>query len=239
MNSLQQKNILITGASKGIGKATALLFATFKVNIGLIARNESELLALQSEIIAKGSNCNIYTGNVSDENFVNNTVQSFIQNFGSIDIMINNAGFGIFKPTTEISLQEWEDVFATNATGTFLFCKAVIPNMKENKKGHIINLASDVAKRTFANGSLYCASKYAQDAFSMAIRKELRPFEIKVSVVYSGLVDSYFHAEPEGDTSHKNWLKNEDMANAIVYIASQPKHVVIDELMIHPLEQEY
>lgn len=239
MNSLQQKNILITGASKGIGKATALLFATFKVNIGLIARNESELLALQSEIIAKGSNCNIYTGNVSDENFVNNTVQSFIQNFGSIDIMINNAGFGIFKPTTEISLQEWEDIFATNATGTFLFCKAVIPNMKENKKGHIINLASDVAKRTFANGSLYCASKYAQDAFSMAIRKELRPFEIKVSVVYSGLVDSYFHAEPEGDTSHKNWLKNEDMANAIVYIASQPKHVVIDELMIHPLEQEY
>ena len=239
MNSLQQKNILITGASKGIGKATALLFATFKVNIGLIARNESELLAVQSEVIAKGSNCNIYTGNVSDENFVDSTVQSFIQSFGSVDIMINNAGFGIFKSTTEISLQEWEDVFATNATGTFLFCKAVIPTMKDNKKGHIINLASDVAKRTFANGSLYCASKYAQDAFSMAIRKELRPFEIKVSVVYSGLVDSYFHAEPEGDSSHKNWLKNEDMANAIVYIASQPKHVVIDELMIHPLEQDY
>ncbi len=239
MNSLQHKNILITGASKGIGKVTALLFASYNMNIGLIARNNSELLAVQSAIIAKGSNCNIYTGNVSDENFVNSTVQSFIQTFGSVDIMINNAGFGIFKPTTEISLQEWEDVFATNATGTFLFCKAVIPNMKDNKKGHIINLASDVAKRTFANGSLYCASKYAQDAFSMAIRKELRPFEIKVSVVYSGLVDSYFHSEPEGDTSHKNWLKNEDMANAIVYIASQPKHVVIDELMIHPLEQEY
>lgn len=239
MNSLQHKNILITGASKGIGKATALLFASYNMNIGLVARSNSELLAVQSEVIAKGSNCNIYTGNVSDENFVNSTVQSFIQSFGSIDIMINNAGFGVFKPATEISLQEWEDVFATNATGTFLFCKAVIPNMKENKKGHIINLASDVAKRTFANGSLYCASKYAQDAFSMAIRKELRPHGIKVSVVYSGLVDSSFHAEPEGDVAHTNWLKNEDMANALAYIASQPKHVVIDELMIHPLEQEY
>ncbi|UEG51263.1 SDR family oxidoreductase [Ferruginibacter lapsinanis] len=239
MNSLLHKNILITGASKGIGKATALLFASYKVNIGLIARSEAELLAVQSEIIAKGSNCSIYVGNIGDEAFVNSTVQSFIQAFGSVDIMINNAGFGIFKPAEEITVQDWDDVFATNTKGTFLFCKAVIPIMKENKKGHIINLASDVAKRTFANGSLYCASKYAQDAFSMAIRKELRPHAIKVTVVYSGLVDSYFHAEPEGDTSHKNWLKNEDMANAIVYIASQPKHVVIDELMIHPLEQEY
>lgn len=239
MSLSANKNILITGASKGIGKATAIAFASLKANLGLIARNESDLKELQSIIIGNGGNCSIYAGSVSDESFVNATVASFTQLYGGIDIMINNAGFGIFKPATEISLQEWEDVFATNTKGTFLFCKAVAPIMKANRNGHIINLASDVAKRTFANGSLYCASKYAQDAFSMAIRKELRPFEIKVSVVYSGLVDSYFHSEPEGDAAHKNWLKNEDMANAIVYIASQPKHVVIDELMIHPLEQDY
>ena len=117
--------------------------------------------------------------------------------------------------------------------------KAGLPVMKKNKGGHIINIASDVAKRVFAGGSLYCASKYAQDAYSMAIRKELRPFNIKVSVVYSGLVDSSFHSDPEGHSSHDRWLKNEDMANAIIYIAAQPAHVVIDELMIHPLQQEY
>jgi NADP-dependent 3-hydroxy acid dehydrogenase YdfG len=111
--------------------------------------------------------------------------------------------------------------------------------MKAKTAGHIINIASDVAKRVFSGGSLYCASKYAQDAFSAAIRKELRPFKIKVSVVYSGLVDSFFHAEKEGDPAHENWLKNEDMANAVEYIITQPPHVVIDELMIHPLEQEY
>jgi NADP-dependent 3-hydroxy acid dehydrogenase YdfG len=111
--------------------------------------------------------------------------------------------------------------------------------MKENKDGHIINVASDVAKRAFSGGSLYCASKYAQEGFSAAIRKELRPFGIKVSVVYSGLVDSSFHADPQGSSNHDDWLKNEDMANAIQYIIAQPKHVVIDELMIHPLSQDY
>ena len=114
-----------------------------------------------------------------------------------------------------------------------------MPSMKKMKTGHIINIASDVAKRVFAGGALYCASKYAQEAFSLTIRKELRPFNVKVSVVYSGLVDSSFHAEAQGDVSHNDWLKNEDMANAICYIASQPAHVVIDELMIHPIAQDY
>ncbi|MFM2360626.1 MAG: hypothetical protein RLY16_2619, partial [Bacteroidota bacterium] len=159
--------------------------------------------------------------------------------FGRIDVVVNNAGFGIFKPAAEITADEWDQIFATNAKGTFLVSKAAIPFMKAQGAGHIINIASDVAKRTFANGSLYCASKYAQDAFSMALRKEVRSLGIKVSVVYSGLVDSYFHADPQGDASHETWLKNEDMANAISFIIEQPAHVVIDELMIHPLSQDY
>jgi NADP-dependent 3-hydroxy acid dehydrogenase YdfG len=127
----------------------------------------------------------------------------------------------------------------TNVKGSFLMCRAAIPHMKEQGSGHIINIASDVAKRTFSGGSLYCASKYAQDAFSASLRKELRSHGIKVSVVYSGLVDSSFHAEPQGATSHRGWLRNEDMARSIAFIAAQPAHVVIDELMIHPLSQEY
>jgi NADP-dependent 3-hydroxy acid dehydrogenase YdfG len=239
MNTIKSKTILITGASKGIGKAVAMAFAPLQVTIGLIARSAAELQEVQQLVIAAGSPCEIYCGNVADEAFVNSTVQSFAAKFGHIDILINNAGFGIFKKVQDTSSEDWDSVFATNTKGTFLFCKAVIPFMKEKNSGLIINVASDVAKRVFDGGSLYCASKYAQDAFSMALRKELRPSGIKVSVVYSGLVDSYFHAEPQGASSHDNWLKNEDMANAIIYIATQPKHVVIDELMIHPLEQEY
>lgn len=239
MENISGKTILITGASKGIGKAIALSLAGFNTNLGLVARSQKELEDLQVEIIKLGSKAEIFIGSVADEIFVNAAIQFMLQKFGKIDVMINNAGYGVFNNAEDIASRDWDELFATNTKGTFLFCKAVIPGMKERKDGHIINIASDVAKRSFAGGSLYCASKYAQEGFSAAIRKELRPFEIKVSVVYSGLVDSSFHTDSQGSANHDDWLKNEDMANAIQYIIAQPKHVVIDELMIHPLSQDY
>lgn len=239
MDSLKNKTILITGASKGIGKALAMKLSTFSVNLALVARSEKELAALRHMIIANGSKCEVFSGSVTDETFLQEVVQETSRHLGAVDILVNNAGYGIFKSTEETTAREWDEVFATNTKGTFLMTKAVLTGMKERKQGHIINIASDVAKRTFAGGALYCASKYAQDAFSMALRKEVRPFSIKVSVIYSGLVDSSFHADPEGFAGHADWLKNEDMANAITYVAGQPAHVVIDELMIHPLSQEY
>ncbi len=239
MLTLENKVIVITGASKGIGKALALQLCKHSSKLALLARSKTELEKLQQEILLAGGIAEIFVGNVSDEAFVQHAIQSTITKFGTIDIVINNAGFGVFKQADETTAEEWDNVFATNVKGTFLVSKAATAVMKQNKSGHIINIASDVAKRVFAGGALYCASKYAQDAYSMALRKELREFGIKVSVVYSGLVDSHFHVEPQGYKSHEDWLKVEDMANAIIYIATQPKHVVIDELMIHPLSQDY
>jgi NADP-dependent 3-hydroxy acid dehydrogenase YdfG len=239
MTNISGKTILITGASKGIGKAIALSLAALNINLGLVARSQKELEELQAEIIKLGSKAEVFIGSVADESFVNTVVKTMLEKFGKIDVMINNAGYGVFNNAENITATGWDELFATNTKGTFLFCKAVIPAMKERKEGHIINVASDVAKRVFSGGSLYCASKYAQEGFSAAIRKELRPFGVKVSVVYSGLVDSSFHADPQGSANHDEWLKNEDMANAIQYMIAQPKHVVIDELMIHPLSQDY
>jgi len=233
------KNILITGASKGIGRALALAAATQHFNVGLAARSEKELQEVQREIREAGGKAEIYTGSVSDETFVNQTVSSFVQTFDKIDAVINNAGFGIFQSAENITAQDWDEVMETNVKGTFLFSKAVVPHMKAAGSGHIITIASDVAKRVFEGGSLYCASKYAQDAFSMALRKEVRKYGIKVSVVYSGLVDTHFHAHPQGDPKAQTWLRDTDMADAILYILNTPAHVVIDELMIHPLSQEY
>ena len=239
MTVLKDKTVVITGASKGIGKALALRLAAEGARLALLARSENELREVQQAAENSGASCQVFAGDVADETFVRAAVDAVILANGQIDILINNAGFGIFKSSTDISATEWDQVFATNVKGTFLLCNAVIPFMKKQQSGQIINIASDVAKRVFAGGSLYCASKYAQDAYSMAIRKELRASGIKVSVVYSGLVDSSFHAEPQGHDSHSWWLKNEDMANAICFVAAQPPHVVIDELMIHPLQQEY
>lgn len=239
MATLRGKTVIITGASKGIGKVLAMQMAGLGAKVSLIARSGNELEDIRNIIRTNGGHCEIFAGDISDEVFVKQTVEETIKRFGTVDIAINNAGFGIFKNSDEITVADWDSVFATNVKGTFLLSNAVIPVMKKKKSGHIINIASDVAKRVFAGGSLYCASKYAQDAYSMAIRKELRSFNIKVSVVYSGLVDSSFHANPQGHDAHSWWLKNEDMADAIIYVANQPAHVVIDELMIHPLQQEY
>jgi NADP-dependent 3-hydroxy acid dehydrogenase YdfG len=237
--SLKNKTVLLTGASKGIGKALALKLAENSVNLGLVARSEKELSDLKSEIEKTGSKCLIFVGNVADENLAKTAVSEMISAFGNIDFMINNAGYGIFGQVQSISAEQWSDIYDVNVKGTFLFSKEVLEGMKNTKRGHIINIASDVAKRVFDGGSLYCSSKFAQDAFSAALRKEVRKDGIKVSVVYSGLVDTMFHADPQGAESHADWLKAEDMANTIIYIMDQPKHVVIDELMIHPLSQEY
>lgn len=239
MNNLKDKAILITGASRGIGKALALALAARGARLALVARNASELELVQQEAKALGASCISIAGSVADEAVAEQAVQEMLAAYGKIDAVVNNAGYGLMQPFETITAQEWDDLYDTNVKGTFLFCKAAAPQLKTQKHGHIVVIASDVAKRTFPTGSLYCSSKYAQHAFADAIRKELRPYHVKVSTVYSGLVDSYFHAEPQGDNAHDWWLKNEDMANAIIYILEQPPHVVVDELMIHPLQQDY
>jgi NADP-dependent 3-hydroxy acid dehydrogenase YdfG len=233
--NLENKTVIISGASRGIGRATALLLAQQGADVVVTARNVIELKQVESD--GQGKIVAI-PGDVSSETDMQRVVQTAIDRFGRIDIVINNAGYGVFKNVDEISVDEWDELMATNVKGTFLLTKAALPSLKAQGSGHIVVVASDVAKRTFAGGSLYTASKYAQEAFMGALRKEVRPFGIKVTGVYSGLVDSHFHNKP-GDESSKNWLKNEDMAESMLFIVSRPAHVVIDEFMIHPLEQEY
>lgn len=232
-------NILITGASKGIGRATALALANTETQLILVARSAAQLEETAELARERGASVRCFVGSVSDESFVATTVQTVVRELGRVDVLINNAGVGSFKSVAETTSADWDRVMDTNAKGTFLWCQQLACVFQQQRSGHIINIASDVAKRTFAGGALYCASKYAQEAFSQALRKEMRAYGVKVSVVYSGLVDSEFHAEPQGDNSHATWLKNEDMARAIQFLIEQPPHVVIDELMIHPLAQDY
>ncbi len=237
--TLKNKSIIITGASKGIGRALALLLAQSGALLSLAARSETELLILKKEIEDQGGQAFVFAGDVADEKFVEHVISETATLFGTVYAVVNNAGVGVFGKTENFSVSDWDAVMNTNVKGTFLFSQKAIPFMRQNGEGHIINIASDVAKRVFDGGALYCASKYAQDAFSMALRKEVRRYGIKVSVVYSGLVDTHFHAHPQGAEKAKIWLKDTDMADAIKYILTVPKHVVIDELMIHPMSQDY
>ena len=234
--NMQDKVVIISGASRGIGRATALLLAQNGANIVATARNAEELKTLETE---GNGHIVVLAGDVASEADMAAVVQLALDKFGRLDIVINNAGVGVFKNVDEITIDEWDSVMATNVKGTFVLTKAALTTMKAQGSGHIVVVASDVAKRTFAGGSLYTASKYAQEAFMGALRKEVRPFGIKVTGVYSGLVDSHFHAKGHGHESSKGYLQNEDMAESMLFILSRPAHVVIDEFMVHPLEQEY
>jgi Short-chain alcohol dehydrogenase of unknown specificity len=235
---VSKKIVLITGASRGIGKRLALDLAAEGAYLGLVARSADGLDEVKTAAERNGAKALTFTGSVSNEQLAEEAVASMLAAFGRIDYLVNNAGYGVFGPTESYSEQTWSDLYDTNVKGTFLFCKAVLAPMKAAGRGHIINIASDVAKRVFDGGALYCSSKFAQDAFSAALRKEVRRNGIKVSVVYSGLVDTDFHPDPH-TLEKQEWLSEENMSASIRFVMSQPAHVVIDELMIHPLSQEY
>lgn len=237
--NLQNKTAIITGASRGIGKAIAENLALAGATVLLVARNSDELNKVVKRILEKGGKAYGFAFNVSDEQAVAQFIAEAEKTYTHIDVLVNNAGIGQFDPVTETDGAFWDEVMEVNVKGTFLFCKYVIRIMQQQGGGHIVNIASDVAKRTFENGAMYCASKYAQDAFSSALRKEVRKDHIKVSVIYPGLVNTYFNGGSPGEAQNATHLHPEDIANTVNYVVSAPRNVVIDELMIHPLSQEY
>ena len=236
---LQTKIAVVAGASRGIGRAIATQLAAAGAHVILLARNQSDLNEAVAEITKEGGLATAFVLDISDEQAVKSVFQQIIQQYKRIDILVNNAGIGEFYPVSETSASFWDEVMNTNVKGTFLCSKEAVIQMQKQGVGHIVSIASDVAKRTFANGALYCSSKYAQDAFSSALRKEVRKDGIKVSVVYPGLVDTYFNKSQPGNPANASHLKPEDIAASVLHILAAPKHVVIDELMIHPIAQDY
>lgn len=236
---MTKKITLISGASRGIGRAVSIRLAHEGHFVVVLARNAEEIGELEHEIDEAGGKALSIVCDVSDEQQVNQAVAEVIRDFKRIDCLINNAGIGIFKPAEEISADDWDRVMDINVKGSFLLTRAVLPHMKALGAGHIVGIASDVSKRTFSTGSLYTASKYAQHAFFESLRREVRALGIKVSVVYPGLVDTYFHQAEQGEPKQAKFLHADDIAAAVSYILHAPPHVLIDELMIHPMSQEW
>ena len=235
MTDLTDQVAIVTGASRGIGRAVALLLALQGAKVVAVARTEDEL----TELTHKTKGLSI-VADVSDETDAQLVVAETLRNLGRLDMLICNAGVGSFNELEEYASAEWDRIFDTNVKGTFLMCKAAVPHFKELRKGHIVGIASDVAKRTFAHGTVYGASKFAQDALLASLRKEVRPHGIKVTTIYPGLVDTYFNDTTPGSAeAEKTHLRPSDIAQAVRYVLEAPAHVVVDELMLHPLTQEW
>ncbi len=227
---LKGKVAVITGAARGMGKAIANTFAHEGAAVGLLDIQEEELNRTVNEIQAENGKA---LGLVTDVRYydqVERAVQSVMEGFGNVDILVNSAGLSGNGLVHKISEADWDMCFDVNVKGTFLLCKAVVPIMLEQKQGQIINMASLSAWIRGAGGATcYGASKYAVRGFSRYLAVELRPSNIKVCCLSPGTTDSHFRGHPTGNP---DWMTPEDIASAALFIASQRDRTAVAELAI-------
>lgn len=236
---LKGQTAIVTGASRGIGKEIAVKLAQQGMKLTLIGSSE-EIHQSAEDLNQMGfSDVMPIQADISNEAQVKAAVEKTLQTYGQLDLLVNNAGMGFFKQVDETTLDEWKKVFEVNVQGVFLGSRAVLPHMKERKSGTIITISSDVARYTIPNGSAYTATKYAVQGFSGSLAQEVREYGIRVGTINPGMVDTFFAESKQGIEEKKDWLKVEDIANAVVYMASAPKHMMIDEIVLHPFVQNY
>jgi NADP-dependent 3-hydroxy acid dehydrogenase YdfG len=235
---LKDKTAVVTGATRGCGKAIAEKLGTLGAKLAIVGSSDG-IFKTGEELKAKGYDVLPIKADVTNEADVAELFKQTFEAFGNIDILVNNAGIGQFKFAEEHSLVDFQKMFEVNVQGVFLCSKAVVPHMKERKEGTIITISSDVGRRTIANGSVYTATKYAVQGFSGSLAQELREFGVRVGTVNPGAIDTYFADSEQGLDFKEDWLKVDDIAEAVAYMASAPKHMVVDEIMLHPLSQEY
>ncbi len=229
---------LITGASAGIGKASALALTREGASLVLIARRKSRLDELVEMIHSAGGRAIAVVGDVREEETALRAMQAAKEHFGALHILLNNAGVGNYKPLIETSAEEYDELIETNMRSTFLFTRHAVPLMLEQGSGLILMLSSMAGKYGFAGEAVYCASKFAQVGFAQALDKELRPQGIKVGVICPGGVKTEF-ALGKGRTAEgvaqSGMLDPEDVAEAVLLACIQPAHARIIEIQMRPM----
>ena len=233
MNKLTDKVSLITGAGRGIGRGIAVAMAMAGSSVVLASRNQSELENIAKIINESGGTALPIKTDISDEKQVNNTIEKALNKFKKIDILINNAGQFLEKPVLDTTIEDWEKVMGANLKGMFLCTKAVLKGMMERKNGTIINFSSVGGRIGLRGKAVYSASKFGVAGFSKALSKELKPYIIKVHIIYPYMVDS----NNSIDRTKENPLNInsvDDIADLVVYLASLPLRVDIEDIVIDP-----
>jgi NADP-dependent 3-hydroxy acid dehydrogenase YdfG len=239
------KTALVTGATSGIGRATARILAKNNYKIILCGRREDRLTALEKEL-SEYTEIHTLSFDVRDKKAVFESINSLPEAFSTIDILINNAGnaHGL-DPIQTGDLDDWDAMIDINVKGLLYVSKAIIPQMMERKSGHIINIGSIAGKEVYPNGNVYCASKHAVDALNQSMRMDLNPYGIRVGAIHPGMVETEFsEVRFKGDTDRASTvykdikaLQAEDIADIIYFVVSRPSHVNIGDLVVFPTAQ--
>jgi NAD(P)-dependent dehydrogenase (short-subunit alcohol dehydrogenase family) len=229
---VQDKVVVVTGASRGIGRATALAMAAAGAQVVVAARTADQLHSLADEIEAQtGRPALVAVTDVAVETDVARMVAQAEQAFGRVDVLVNNAGFNARKcKIWELKTEEWDAMFAVNLRGAFLCCRAVLPGMIARHSGQIINVVSTASQIGLEEMGAYGATKWGLLGLTKSLIKEARPYNVRVTAFSPGGTDTTFRAE-----ARPQYLAPETVAQAIVFVASLPEEAVVHDLVIRPI----
>lgn len=239
------KIALITGATSGIGKATAIALSRQNFNLVICGRREDRLAELQTDLSGHAE-VHTLTFDVRDKQAVFDAIGGLPERFKQIDVLVNNAGNAHGLSAIESGdVEDWDAMIDGNVKGLLYVSKAIIPGMAERKSGHIINIGSIAGKEVYPNGNVYCASKFGVDALSQGMRMDLNQYGIRVGQVNPGMVETEFsQVRFKGDDERAanvykglQPLTPEDIAEVIVFMVTRPAHVNIADMMVLPTAQ--
>ncbi|MHB9032050.1 MAG: SDR family NAD(P)-dependent oxidoreductase [Anaerolineae bacterium] len=223
---------LVTGASRGIGAAISTALAAEGASAILLARSESRLRQVQAQIVSGGGTADYYCADVSDELDIKRVINSIDQQYGRLDILINCAGIGVFGPLLQTSTADWDRVMTTNVRGPFILCREAVPILSKHTGGRIINIASVVAVKGYVNQAAYTASKHALLGMTKVLAQEVQPLGIRVHIVCPGGVDTDMGGQARPDLERAGLMKPEEIAQVVLFLASQRGNAVIDQVNI-------
>lgn len=240
-----KKTVFITGATSGIGKATAELFAKNNFRLVLCGRRKERLEELEVAL-SKQTEVTTLQFDVRDKDGVFKQIANLPEHFKYIDILINNAGNAHGLSTIQDgSIDDWDAMLDINVKGLLYVSKAIIPQMIENKNGFIVNIGSTAGKEVYRNGNVYCASKFAVNALNKSMRLDLNEHNVRVSAIHPGLVETEFSdVRFKGDSERAKTvyqgykaLQADDIADIIHFVVTRPYHVNIEDLVVYPTAQ--
>jgi 3-oxoacyl-[acyl-carrier protein] reductase len=232
---LAQKVTLITGASRGIGRAIASRLGRMGASVAICARSREEIERAAAALRKDGIKSLPIVADVTRAEDVEKMIERTCSRLGEIEILVNNAGIGLFAPFYERSETDWDAVLGTNLKAVFLASRAVAPRMVRLGRGHIINISSLASKSAFAGGAIYCASKWGLMGLTACMAEDLRARGVRVSVICPGSVATEFSPHPGRDPA--TLLEPNDVAHAVAMLVTQGSHSFISEVDVRPLRK--
>ncbi|MCW3058228.1 MAG: family oxidoreductase [Capsulimonas sp.] len=240
MAKLTGKVAIITGASAGIGQASALALAGEGAKLVLTARRQERLEQLVEDVKASGGDAVFVVGDAREEETAIKTVEAAQKHFGRLDILINNAGVGNYKNLVDTSADEYDEMMDSNVRSTFLFTRHAVPVMREQKSGNILMISSMAGRYGFPGEAVYCATKFAQVGFAQALDNELRKDGIKVGVICPGGVKTEFalgKGRTDDSVRESGMLEPEDVAGAVLLACTQSPGSRIIEIRMRTMDE--